>query len=549
MKSDIEIQKEFTLKNITEIANNLGINEDAVECYGKYKAKIDSNKIQSKEDGKLVLVTAINPTPYGEGKTTTTVGLLDALNSLGKKTVAALREPSLGPVMGKKGGATGGGYAQVSPMEEINLHFTGDLHAITAAHNLLCSMIDNHIYFGHEPQIDKVTIKRVMDCNDRALRSIVVGLNTAKGYIREDGFIITVASEVMAILCLSNNLTELKEKLSKMIIGTKFDGTPVFVKDIKAEGAMAVLLKDAIKPNLVQTLEGNPCFIHGGPFANIAHGCNSVMATKLALKLGDIAVTEAGFGSDLGAEKFLDIKARMNGLNPECIVLVATIRALKYNGYQDEKTLTEENLDTLEKGFENLKSHIENLKNFGVPVVVSLNVFDTDTEKEIKFVEDNVNALGASFAKSYVFAKGSEGGIDLANKVIEALDKESNFTPLYDLSLTIEEKVNKVAKDLYGADKVIFTPKAKKMLGYIDSLNLNNLPICIAKTPASFSDNPKLLGRPTGFNLTVKDITISNGAGFVVIYCGDVMVMPALPKTPIAYSLDIDNDGNIIGLS
>ncbi len=549
MKSDIEIQKEFKLKNITEIAKNFNIEEDALECYGKYKAKINYNKIKTNKNGKLVLVTAINPTPYGEGKTTTTVGLLDSLNALGKKTVAALREPSLGPVMGKKGGATGGGYAQVAPMEEINLHFTGDLHAITSAHNLLCSMIDNHIYFGHEPLIDKVSIKRVLDCNDRALRSTIVGLNTAKGYVREDGFMITVASEIMAILCLSNTMTELKDRLSKMIIGTTSNGSAVYVKDIKAQGAMAVLLKDAMKPNLVQTLEGNPCFIHGGPFANIAHGCNSVMATKLALNLGDIAVTEAGFGSDLGAEKFMNIKARLNDLNPDCIVLVATIRALKYNGYHNSEELTTENLETLKSGFENLKGHIENLNKFGVPVVVSLNVFDTDTENEIKFVEDNVISLGASFAKSHVFSKGSAGGIDLANKVLEAFEQTSNFKPLYDLDLSIEDKVNKVAKDIYGADKVIFKPKAKKMLNYIDNLCLNNLPICVAKTPASFTDNGKILGRPKGFTLTVEDISISNGAGFVVIYCGNVMTMPALPKTPIAYSLDINDDGDIIGLS
>ncbi len=549
MKSDIEIQKEFKLVNITEIAKKINVNDDALECYGKYKAKIDNSKISSNKLGKLVLVSAINPTPYGEGKTTTTVGLLDSLNALGKKAVGALREPSLGPVMGKKGGATGGGYAQVGPMEEINLHFTGDLHAITSAHNLLCAMIDNHIYFGQEPLIDKVTIKRSLDMNDRALRSIIVGLNTAKGYTREDGFNITVASEVMAILCLSKDIFDLREKLSNMIIGTKVDGSPVYVKDINAQGAMTVLLKDAIKPNLVQTLEGNPCFIHGGPFANIAHGCNSVIATNLALKLGDIAITEAGFGSDLGAEKFFDIKARLNNLTPDCVVLVATIRALKYNGYQDGATLTEENLETLEKGFENLKAHIENLKKFGVPVVVSLNVFDSDTEKEINFIEENVNKLGASFAKSYVFAKGSKGGIDLANKVLEAFETKSEFKPLYDLSLNIEEKINTVCKEIYGASEVILTAKAKKMLKYIDTLNLNNLPICIAKTPASFTDNPNMLGRPQGFKITVKDISISNGAGFVVIYCGDVMTMPALPRVPLATQIDIDKDGNIVGLS
>lgn len=549
MKSDIEIQKEFVLKDINKIAQKYNINDDAVECYGKYKAKIDSKKIDKKDNGRLVLVTAINPTPFGEGKTTTSVGLVDALNSIGKKTVGALREPSLGPVFGKKGGATGGGYAQVVPMEEINLHFTGDLHAITSAHNLLCAMIDNHIYFGNEPLIDKVNIKRVMDMNDRALRSIIVGLNTQKGYTREDGFIITVASEIMAILCLSEDIHDLKERLSNMIIGTKKDGTPVYVKDINAQGAMTVLLKDAIKPNMVQTLEGNACFIHGGPFANIAHGCNSVIATKLALQIGDICVTEAGFGSDLGAEKFLDIKARKAGLNPDCVVLVATIRALKYNGYQDGNTLTEENLDTLEKGFENLKGHIENLKKFDIPVVVSLNVFHTDTENEINFIEKNVNKLGASFAKSYVFAKGSQGGIDLANKVVEAFEKSTSYKPLYDLNLSIEEKVNVVAKEIYGANKVNFSAKAKKMLKYIDELNINHLPICVAKTPVSFSDNPNLLGRPKDFSITVKDITISNGAGFVVVHCGDIMIMPALPRVPLATQIDIDNDGNIVGLS
>ncbi len=549
MKSDIEIQKEFTLKNITEIAQKLNISDDALECYGKHKAKINPSKIDKSNDGKLVLVTAINPTPLGEGKTTTTVGLIEALNSIGKKTVGALREPSMGPVMGKKGGATGGGYAQVAPMEEINLHFTGDLHAITAAHNLLCAMIDNHIYFGLEPEIDKVTIKRVMDCNDRALRNIIVGLNTAKGYTREDGFIISVASEVMAIFCLATDIHDLKARLGKMIIGTKMDGSPVYVSDIKAEGAMAVVLKDALKPNLVQTLEGNPCFIHGGPFANIAHGCNSYIATKLALSLGDIAVTEAGFGSELGAEKFFDIKARTKGLTPDCVVLVATIRALKYNGSNSLDNLKEENLVDLEKGFVNLEGHIENLKKFGVPIVVSLNIFDTDTEKEISFIENAVEKLGVSFARSTVFAEGSKGGIELANKVLDAFSTKSEFKPLYDLNLTIEEKINKVAKDIYGASEVVISSKAKKMLGTIEKLNLNNLPICVAKTPVSFSDNPNELGRPRNFTLTVRDISISNGAGFIVVYCGDVMIMPALPKTPMAYQIDIDKDGNIVGLS
>ncbi len=549
MKTDIQIQKEIELQNITEIARKLNISADALECYGKHKAKVNPSKIDMSKKGKLVLVTAINPTPHGEGKTTTSVGLVEAMNKLGKKTVGALREPSLGPVMGKKGGATGGGYSQVAPMEEINLHFTGDLHAITTAHNLLCAMIDNHIYFNHEPLIDKVTIKRVMDINDRALRSIIVGLDTLKGYTREDGFNITVASEIMAILCLAEDVFDLKEKLSNMIIGTKVDGSPVYVKDIKAQGAMTVLLKEAIKPNLVQTLEGNACFIHGGPFANIAHGCNSVIATKLALSLGDVAVTEAGFGSDLGAEKFLDIKARKAGLNPDCVVLVATVRALKYNGYHDAKNLTEENLETLANGFKNLEAHIENLKKFNVPVVVSLNVFNTDTDAEINYIEQEVTKLGATFAKSEVFAKGGDGGLDLAKKVIEAFEQNKTYTPLYDLSLKIDEKINVVAKDLYGANEVIFTGKAKKALAYIEQLNLSHLPICIAKTPASFTDDASILGRPKDFSITVRDISISNGAGFVVVYCGDVMTMPALPKMPMAYNIDIDENGDIVGLS
>lgn len=549
MKTDIEIQKECTLLPITEIAKKCNISLDQLEQYGKYKAKIDYSNVDMTKQGKLVLVTAINPTPFGEGKTTTTVGLIDALNLLGKNAVGALREPSLGPVMGKKGGATGGGYAQVAPMEEINLHFTGDLHAITSAHNLLCAIIDNHIYYGNELGIDKVLIKRVTDTNDRALRNIVVGLNTLKGYIREDGFDITVASEVMAVLCLSNDIFDLKERLGKIIVGLNREGLPVYVKDLQVEGAMTALLKDAIKPNLVQTLEGNPCFIHGGPFANIAHGCNSVTATKLALSIGDIAVTEAGFGSDLGAEKFFDIKARVAELDPNCVVLVATVRALKYNGYQDPKTLEEENLETLEKGFVNLKAHIENLKQFGVPVVVSLNVFNSDTDKEIAFIEENVTKLGASFAKCYVFANGGKGGEDLANKVLEALETKSNYKPLYDLSLSIPEKIETIAKKIYGADGVIFTNKAKNVLKNIESLGLSNLPVCIAKTPSSFTDDGSKLGRPTGFNITVRDMKISNGAGFIVVYAGDVMTMPALPKVPSANKIDIDKDGNIIGLS
>lgn len=549
MKTDIEIQKEFTLKPITEISKKCNIPEDALECYGKYKAKVDFKKIDMSKKGKLVLVTAINPTPLGEGKTTTTIGLLDSLNYLGKNAIGALREPSMGPVMGKKGGATGGGYSQVAPMEDINLHFTGDFHAITSANNLLCAIIDNHIYYGNELEIDKVTIKRVTDTNDRALRSIIVGLGTLKGYTREDGFNITVASEIMAILCLSNDIFDLKDRLGKMIIGTNRKGQPVFVKDLGVEGAMTAILKDAIKPNLVQTLGGNPCFIHGGPFANIAHGCNSVTATKLALALSDITVTEAGFGSDLGAEKFFDIKSRIAGLHPDCVVLVATVRALKYNGYGDIKTLTEENLETLEKGFVNLEAHIEILKKFGVPVVVSLNVFESDTEAEIKFIEERVIKLGASFAKSYVFAKGAEGGVDLANKVIEKLEGPSNYKPLYDLSLSIPEKVEKIAKELYGANNVIFTNKAKKVLQTIEDLNLSNLPVCIAKTPSSFSDDPTLLGRPKDFDITIKNIAINNGAGFIVCYAGDVMTMPALPKVPAANKITIDENGDIVGLS
>lgn len=551
MKSDIDIAREAKLTTIVDVAKKFDIPVDALELYGNYKSKIDESKIKNNKNGKLVLVTAINPTPAGEGKTTTTIGLSQALNKLGKNSIVALREPSLGPCMGMKGGATGGGYSQVVPMEDINLHFTGDLHAITTANNLLSALIDNHIHQGNACQIHTVLWKRVVDLNDRNLRQVAIGLGgDANGVTREDSFMITVASEIMAILCLSEDIHDLKEKLGNILIGYTKDKEPIYCKDIKANGAMTVLLKDAIKPNLVQTLEGTPAFIHGGPFANIAHGCNSIKATKLALKLSDIAITEAGFGADLGGEKFFDIKCVKADLKPDLVVLVGTVRALKYNGGQSLKEIANEDLVALEKGLPNLLKHVENIKKFGVPIVATLNIFPTDTDNEINFVKERIEALGISFAVSHVHAKGGEGGLELAKKVITALETEkSNFKPLYDLNETISDKINKVCKEIYGADDVIFSGKAKKALLQIDKLNLNNFPICIAKTQYSFSDNKNLLGCPKGFKVTVTDISISNGAGFIVVLLGDIMTMPGLPKVPAADNIDIDENGNIIGLS
>ncbi len=554
MLSDIEIAQQANPEPIKNIASKLGIDEDYLEYYGKYKAKLSEELIKEKSagaDGKLILVTAINPTPAGEGKTTTSVGLGDALTKIGKKTIIALREPSLGPVFGVKGGAAGGGYAQVIPMEDINLHFTGDMHAITAANNLLCAMLDNHIQQGNSLGIDvkKILIKRCLDMNDRELRNIVAGLGgRVNGVPREDGFIITVASEVMAILCLSADVSDLKERLGKILVAYTFDGKPVYASDLKANGAMAALLKDAIKPNLVQTLEGTPAIMHGGPFANIAHGCNSVRATKLALKLADYCVTEAGFGSDLGAEKFFDIKCRKAGLKPSAVVLVATVRALKYNGGIPKAELGTENLAALEKGIVNLGTHIENMHKYGVPVVVAINRFGADTDAELAFVENYCKSLGADFALSEVFAKGGEGGKELAEKVVAATEKPSDFKPLYDLSLTIKEKITAVSTKIYGADGVIYTTAAEKAIAEIEKLNVGDLPICIAKTQYSLSDDPTLLGKPQNFNITVRDARLSNGAGFVVVYTGDIMTMPGLPKVPAAEKIDVDADGKITGL-
>lgn len=554
MKTDIQIANETKMENIEKVLGRFDISYDDLELYGKYKAKASNtlyDKLKSKENGKLVLVTAINPTPAGEGKTTTTIGLSQALNKIGVKSVVALREPSLGPCMGIKGGAAGGGYSQVVPMDEINLHFTGDLHAMTTANNLLSAMLDNHIHQGNSLNIDtrNITWKRTLDMNDRALRNITVGLGgKINGVPREDGFMITVASEIMAILCLSNDLQDLKERLGKIIVGYNMDGEPVTAKDLKANGAMAVLLKDAIKPNFAQTLEHTPAIIHGGPFANIAHGCNSVQATNLALKLSDVAVTEAGFGADLGAEKFFDIKCRMAGLKPDAVVLVATIRSLKFNGGVEKQDFSNPNLEAVKKGFVNLEKHIENVKKYGLPIVVTLNSFTTDTQEEIDFIREKCESIGVHFALSEVWAKGGEGGIELANKVLEALKEPSDFKFLYDEKLSIEEKLNIISKEIYGADSVKILPKAKSEIAQIEKIGLDKMPICIAKTPASLSDNPNLLGRPSGFDITIKEIRVSAGAGFIVALAGDVMVMPGLPKVPAAENLDIDENGNIIGL-
>lgn len=555
MLSDIEIAQNAEMKYIRDIAAAVGIDEEQLEYYGKYKAKISSElweTVKDKNDGKLVLVTAINPTPAGEGKTTTTIGLGDALSKMGKKCVLALREPSLGPVMGIKGGAAGGGYSQVVPMEDINLHFTGDMHAITAANNLLSAMIDNHIHQGNELNIDVTNIvwKRVLDMNDRALRKTVVGMGgKINGIPREDGFMITVASEIMAILCLANDLEDLKYRLGEIIIGYNREGEPVKASDLNAQGAMTALLKDAVKPNLVQTLEHTPCFIHGGPFANIAHGCNSVQATKLALKLGDYTITEAGFGADLGAEKFMDIKCRMAGLSPDAVVIVATVRALKYNGGVAKADLKEENVDALKKGIVNLEKHIENMLSYGVPVVVAVNRFDTDSDAELSTVIERCNELGAQCALSEVFAKGGDGGLELAQKVIAAIENEkADYKPAYDVNLTIKEKIHTVVTKIYGGSGVSYSPRALKQIKRLEELGLDKKPVCMAKTQYSLSDNPKLLGRPEGFTVSVSNVRVSNGAGFVVIETGDIMVMPGLPKVPAANNIDVDADGKITGL-
>ncbi|HHV73792.1 MAG TPA: formate--tetrahydrofolate ligase [Thermoanaerobacterium sp.] len=554
MKTDIEIAQEAKMKHIADIGEKIGIDEDYLELYGNYKAKISQKlweKIKDRKDGKLILVTSINPTPAGEGKSTVTVGLGQALNKLKKKVAIALREPSLGPCMGIKGGAAGGGYSQVVPMEDINLHFTGDMHAIGSAHNLLSAMIDNHIHQGNELNIDvrRITWKRAIDMNDRALREIVVGLGgKANGYPRQDGFIITVASEIMAILCLATDFKDLKERLGKIIIGYDKDDNPVTAKDLKADGAMALLLKDAIKPNLVQTLENVPAFIHGGPFANIAHGCNSIIATRYGLKLADYLVTEAGFGADLGAEKFFDIKCRYGGLKPSAAVVVATIRALKMHGGLKKEELSKENIDALEKGIENLGKQIENVQKYGIPVVVAINKFTHDTDREIQFVKRYCSNLGVEVALAEVWEKGGEGGIELAEKVIDACEKESDFKAIYELDTSIEDKIRTIAREIYGADDVEFTKEAVKDLKNIEKLGLSHLPVCVAKTQYSLSDDPKLLGRPKGFNITVKRLNISAGAGFIVAMTGDIMTMPGLPKSPAAEKMDIDEEGNIKGL-
>ncbi|WP_026494744.1 formate--tetrahydrofolate ligase [Butyrivibrio sp. WCD3002] len=554
-KSDIEIAREAELFPIGKVAESIGITEDDLEYYGKYKAKLTEDflqKIADRKKGKLVLVTAINPTPAGEGKTTTSVGLGDALNRLGKKTMIALREPSLGPCFGIKGGAAGGGYAQVVPMEDINLHFTGDFHAITSANNLLAALLDNHIQQGNELGIDtrQIIWKRCEDMNDRALRNIVVGLGSKMdGFVREDHFVITVASEIMAILCLAKDLKDLKERLSRIVVAYNYAGEPVTAKDLKAVGAMAALLKDALKPNLVQTLEHTPVFIHGGPFANIAHGCNSIRATEAALHLSDITVTEAGFGADLGAEKFLDIKCRMHGLKPDAVVLVATVRALKYNGGIPKDKLSEENLDALKKGIVNLEKHIENIQQYGVPVVVTLNSFLTDTAAEIEFVKQFCEERDCDFAISEVWEKGGAGGEELAKAVINTLEtKESHYAPIYADDLSPEEKIETVAKKIYGATGVSYAPAAKKQLKKIVDMGFGNLPVCMAKTQYSLSDDPALLGRPEGFEITVRDAYVSAGAGFIVAITGSIMTMPGLPKTPAAFSIDVDDNGNIEGL-
>ena len=554
MLSDIEIAQQATLLPIKEVAAQIGITEDELEFYGKYKAKLSdelSARVQQNPDGKLILVTAINPTPAGEGKTTTTAGLGQAMAKIGKKAIIALREPSLGPVFGIKGGAAGGGYAQVLPMEDINLHFTGDMHAITAANNLCCAMLDNHMQQGNALGIDprRILFKRCLDMNDRALRNIIVGLGgKVNGVPREDHFIITVASEVMAILCLAADIDDLKRRLGNILVAYTYSGEPVYAKDLKADGAMTALLKDAIKPNLVQTLEGTPAIMHGGPFANIAHGCNSVRATKLALKLADYCITEAGFGSDLGAEKFLDIKCRYAGLKPSAIVLVATCRALKYNGGVPKAEVSAENLDALKKGIVNLGVHIENMRKYNVPVVVAINRFGTDSAAELSYIEEYCKEKGADFALSDVFGKGGDGGTELAKKVVEACEKPSDFAPIYDIGLTVKEKIEAIATKIYGAAKVNYTTAAEKAIAEVQKLGADKLPVCIAKTQYSLSDNPALLGAPKDFEITVRNVSLSNGAGFTVVYTGDIMTMPGLPKEPAAHKIDVNSDGKISGL-
>ena len=555
MKTDIQIAQEATMLPIKDVAASIGIKEDDLELYGKYKAKISDeliNRTKKNPDGKLILVTAINPTPAGEGKTTTSVGLGEAFGRLGKKALIALREPSLGPCFGIKGGAAGGGYAQVVPMEDLNLHFTGDFHAITSANNLLAALLDNHIQQGNELGIDprQIVWKRCMDMNDRVLRNIVVGLGSKMdGMVREDHFVITVASEIMAILCLADDMADLKKRLGRIIVAYTFDGKPVTADDLQATGSMAALLKDALKPNLIQTLEHTPAIVHGGPFANIAHGCNSVRATKTALKLADYVITEAGFGADLGAEKFFDIKCRMAGLKPDAVVLVATIRALKYNGGVPKDELSSENLDALKAGIVNLEKHIENLHKFGVPVVVTLNSFVTDTKAETDFVEQFCKERGCEFALSEVWEKGGEGGIDLANKVLETIEhKESNFKVLYDDSLSLKEKIESVAKEIYGADGVTYSPAAERELKRITDLGMGDFPVCMAKTQYSLSDDAKKLGRPSGFKINVREVYASAGAGFVVAVNGSIMTMPGLSKKPAAYGIDVDDNGVITGL-
>lgn len=555
MKTDIEIAQSARMQKIVDIAEKLGLNEDDIELYGKYKCKISLDVLtqkQDKKDGKLILVTAINPTPAGEGKSTVTVGLGQALCRLDKKAVIALREPSLGPVFGVKGGAAGGGYSQVVPMEDINLHFTGDMHAITAANNLLAATIDNHIHQGNELKIDsrRIIFKRVMDMNDRALRQTVVGMGgKLNGFLREDGFMITVASEIMAILCLATDLMDLKERMGNILVGYNLEGGPVYCRDLGVQGAMTLLMKDAIKPNLVQTLENTPAIIHGGPFANIAHGCNSILATKMALKLGDYAVTEAGFGADLGAEKFLDIKCRYGGLKPGCVVIVATIRALKHHGGAAKNELTTPDVEKLSKGIVNLEKQIENIRKYGVPVVVAINKFVTDSTEEVEYIEDFCNKLGVRVSLTEVWEKGGAGGEDLARKVIDVLEtEESNFKCLYETHLTIKEKIGIIAREIYGADGVNYDKAAEKQISDIESLQLDKLPICIAKTQYSFSDNPSLLGRPSGFKVNVREVKLSNGAGFIVVLTGEVMTMPGLPKVPAANRMDILEDGTIEGL-
>lgn len=552
-KTDIEIAQEAELLNITEVAAKAGIEADELELYGKYKAKISDEvfeKHKNSEDGKLILVTAINPTPAGEGKTTISIGLTEGLCKMGKNAIAALREPSLGPCFGIKGGAAGGGYAQVVPMEDLNLHFTGDFHAITSANNLLAAMLDNHIMHGNELRIDtkRIVWKRCLDMNDRALRNIIVGMGAkTDGVVREDHFIITVASEIMAILCLAEDMADLKRRLGNIIVAYNMEGNPVTANDLKATGAMAALLKDAIKPNMVQTLEHTPVLVHGGPFANIAHGCNSVRATKLAQKLADYAITEAGFGADLGAEKFMDIKCRMAGLKPDAVVIVATVKALKYNGGVPKSELGAENMSALEAGIANLDKHIENIKKFGVPVIVTLNAFVTDTEEEYAFIKKHCEELGCEFALSQVWAKGGEGGLELAQKVLDTLEnKKSEFAPVYSDDMSLEEKIETVAKEIYGADGVIFDASAKKALQQITDMGFGNLPVCMAKTQYSLSDDAALLGRPEGFKINVREVYVNAGAGFVVVLTGKILTMPGLPKVPAAEGIDYDEDNNRI---